>query len=417
MSLLKRALARPTGSIEHRGADPRAQWGDSTPPTNGMLGGSVAGVYVNEKSALQLASTFACVSIITDSVVTLPIRQYKRGDVRSEVDVSAVVADPYSELMPHDFYSQVMVSLLLRGNFYALVLGRDPRGFPTQLQPFHPDQVTVRRNSITGAIEYRFCGQVQDIDDVFHVRGMSVPGGLVGLSVIEYQRNLFGLGRAAELYAQAFFANSATPAGVIKVPGDLTPEDAKDLMGQWLMGHQGVGQAQLPGLLTGGAEFQSISLAPEDAQFIQSRSLTTTDVCMTFRVPPHMVGQTDKTTSWGTGIEQQEIGFTRNTLLSWTSRLEASLNRIIPPDQIIRFDYSHRLRGDTLQRFQAYTLARQGGWLNVDDIRTREDMEPLPDGLGTDYLQPLNFAPIGSPAAQGAVNPVAGPPPVDSEDS
>jgi hypothetical protein len=124
---------------------------------------------------------------------------------------------------------------------------------------------------------------------------------------------------------------------------------------------------------------------------------------MLFRIPPHMIGDVDRTTSWGTGIEQQELGFVTNTLRPWLSRIESAFSDLLPADVAVKFNLAGRLRGDTLQRYQAYTLARFGGWSNVDEIREKEDEPPLPDKLGQEFLQPLNYQAMGSapPAAPG----------------
>lgn len=389
MSLLRRA-ALPL--LERRGADPHAPWGDSTPPTNGMLGGAVAGTNINEKTALQIAAVYGSVSVIADSLASLPIDLMNSPHRRSGTTLkpSQLVIQPYEEISTTDWWVQFTISLALRGNFYGQIIERDPDFYPTQVKPIHPDHARVRRLT-DGTIEYRFNGQVVPVSNVVHVRLLSVAESLVGLNPIEYLRNILGLARAADLYGASFFGNSAFPAGVIEVPDPLDPEETKAMAKDWIAAHQGLGQANLPAVLTDGAKFNAIQITPEDSQFLQSRQYDASTISgQIFRVPPHMIGIVDRTTSWGTGIEQQELGFVRNTLIGYLTRGERALTALHPPGQFVKFDLSERLRGDKLQRYQAYSLGRLGGWLSADDIRASEDEPPLPDGQGQEYLVPAN---------------------------
>ena len=392
-------------ALEARGANPYSSWGDSTPPTNGMLGSPAAGVNVNEKGTLGLASVWACAAILSDAVGTLPILQFRgTGPNKRQVDPAPVLADPYCELTQLDWMEQAQLSLTLRGNQYGRIVARDRLGYPTQIAPVHPDKVAVRRNPTSGEIEYRFENQLIPIEDVYHVRGLMAPGAIVGLNPIEVLRNSFGVAKAADLYSGAFFANSAYPGGILTVPGELDDKQARELARRWLMAHQGIGQSSLPAVLSGGTGWQQISISPADAQFIESKQFSRTEIASIFRIPPHMMGDVDRTTSWGTGIEQQELGFMRNTLLGWLKRHELALTALLPPGQYARFDLSHRLRGDTLQRYQAYMIGRTGGWITSEEIRFLEDMAPLDPEyaeMAANPMAPLNSAQNGSMTMPG----------------
>lgn len=407
MSIVRRAA---TNVMERRGADPLLPWGDSTPPTNGSLAVPAAGVPINDKSVLGIAAFYACAGILADAIATLPLRQYRGSTIASktEVEPSPLVEQPCPDMTQQEWLTQGAVSLLLRGNFYNVVADRDSRGMPSALVPVNPAGVSVKFNQ-SGQLEYRASGKLVDRDDVSHIKGLQMPGAPVGVNPIELCRTTFGLARAAELYAAQFFANSAIPGGVITVEGDLSTEETVALGRQWQQLHQGPALAGLPAVLTGGATWQQVTVAPDDAQWIQTRGLSKADVGMICRIPPHMIGDVDRTTSWGTGIEQQELGFVRNTLLGYLMRFEHALSAYLPPGQYVKFDLRARLRGDTLQRFQAYTLARTGSWMNADEIRDLEEMPPIPDGLGQDYLAPMNMAPLGS-AAAAAVSSAGTPP-------
>lgn len=389
MSLIRRAVALG----ERRGADGRLPWGDSTPPTNGSLGGSAAGTQVSERSALQLAAVYGSVSVIADSLSSLPVDLMSTPHRRSGTMLppSPLITQPYAEISVTDWWVQYVISVALRGNFYGQIIERDRLGYAVQIKPIHPDQARPRRLP-NGRIEYRFHGEVVPIDDVFHVRNLSVAESLVGLNPIEYLRNVFGLGRATDLYGNAYFQNSARADVAIEVEEELDDEETLALAQSWNQAHQGIGVAHMPAVLTGGAKLsQPITVSPQDSQFLETRQYSASTISgQIFRVPPHMIGIVDRTTSWGTGIEQQEQGFVRNTLIGYLSRGERAMTALHPPGQFVKFDLSERVRGDRLQRAQARALEIASGTLLPDEGRAEEDRPPLPDGIGQTALAPIN---------------------------
>jgi HK97 family phage portal protein len=390
MTILRRALAQLS---EQRGAPGYLPWGDSTPPPPSAGAAATAGTTVNEQTALQVAAVYGSVNVIADAVSSLPIDLMSSPHRRSGsmLAPTPLITQPFEEISRQDWWTQFAVSLALRGNFFGHKLDRDPRTlFPRQIKPIHPDNARVRRNP-DGTIEYRFHGQVIPTDDVFHVRYMSVAESLVGLNPVEYLRNILGVARAGDLYAASFYQNSANPSGQILVPDDLDAEEAKALKNEWMQSHGGLGAAQLPAVLTGGMKFEAISITPEQAQFLQSRQYSASTISgQIFRVPPHMIGIVDRTTSWGTGIEQQEMGFVRNTLIGYLSRGEEAITAEHPAGQFMKFDLSERLRGDRLQRAQAASLEIASGYLLPDEARADEDRSPLPGGIGQTAMAPIN---------------------------
>lgn len=393
MSLIRRAL---NISMERRGAPGTLEWGNSTPPSNGQLGGSVAGTTVTEQTSLQIAAVYGSVSVLADAVASLPIHIVNdpESPSRKRLPPPQLIKEPYSEISLTDWWVQYTVSLALRGNFYGQIIDRDSELYPTQIKPIHPDQTNVRRLP-SGEIQYRFLGKIVPNRDVFHVKYISVPGALLGLNPVEYLRNSFGLARATDLYGNTWFANSAMPSGVIKVPEDLDIDEVVEMGRGWTAMHQGIGQSSLPAILTGGAEFQAISMNPEDSQFIATKGFSQGEISgMIFRVPPHMIGIVDRSTSWGRGIEQQETGFVRNTLASYLVRGERALTTLLRPKEFVEFDIDQRMRGDRLERYQAYSLGMLGGWEVADEIRAEEGKAPLPNGVGKVSLAPINTEPI-----------------------
>lgn len=414
MSLLRTVSSR---SVERRGANPLLPWGNSVPPTNGSLGMVAAGVSVNEDTVLSIDTVYTCVSILADQVASTPLNAYKATTDKSKVIVSPtppLIRQPWPEGTLMDFLTQVMVSLAVRGNFYGVISARDFQNVPTAITPVHPDRVTARYG-IDGTREYRIDGALVQTLNVVHIPALLVPGQFVGLNPIEYSRQLFAGSIAATAYGNAFFANSATPSGVVTMEGDLSPEEALELKRDWAQKFQGPSAAGSVAVLTGGARFQNISVNPSDSQYLQIRGFTRDSILSLFRIPAHMAGVQDRSPATTNGIEQLEMSFVRTTLGPWLTRIEQCFSNLLPRSMYVKFDLSSRLRGDTLQRYQAYQIARNGGWLNVDEIRDKEDLPPVVGGKGKDYLQPLNMGLLGAdPPAPAKAPPAPPAPPTDS---
>ncbi len=390
------------GGFETRSAGPYAYWGSSAPPTNGQsLGLAAAGVSISEQSALQLAACWGAVDLISTSIATLPIQQWRKTSTQPvQMEPAAVIRQPWPEITQRDFIVQGSMSQLLRGNLFGRVTARDAKTlYPSQVQLVHPDHARVVRNRDSGQLEVYYWNELVPPDDVTRAMALQVPGAFVGLNPIEYMRNVMGLARAQDLMGGAFFANNAKPSVAITVPGDLDPNDAEAVKNSYNEKFQGINRAYSAIVLTGGMTVEPISMNMADAQFIEQMQFSESVISgRIYRVPPHMLGMVDKDTSWGAGIEQQELGFVRNTLLIWLCRWEDLLSSWLPPNQFVTFDLSQRLRGDTLQRFSAWQIARVSGWMSNLDVLKAEGM-PIPtdpDVLAqlSDYAAPLNSAPV-----------------------
>lgn len=392
---------------ERRGANPYAPFGNTVPPTNGQLGNPASGGSMSEGAALGIGAVFTAVTILSDAIATLPLKQYRGlGTKKTEIALSPVIAQPYVEITQLDWISQMQMSLGLRGNAYALIIERDARGMASQIMPVHPDKVSIRRNS--GQLVYRIDNIDYPQDDVFHIRGYSVPGSPVGLSPIDICRSAFGIAKSADDYYRAFFYNSAQPGGILRVPGDLDSEEARDLANQWMQSHQGIGASHVPAVLSGGIEWQSITLSPRDIEFIESRQFSREEIASIYRIPLYMMG-IQGASKMGVGIEQDELSFTRNTLQGWLRRHELALSSLLPTGQYVRFDLSERLRGDVLTRYRVYQIARNNGIMPPSEIRTMEDLPPLSDEYSAwadNPMAPLNSAQNGTLTAPGVETPL-----------
>lgn len=409
-SLLDRAaLAVPAEGRGWQAFAPGNYWDLANPsaiPPPGWAGASYAGVAVNEYRVAQISAVYSCVGLIADSLSMLPESAFRQRDRFREpvVPTPQIVANPHPEFGRIDWDVQLMWSLLLRGNAFAPVVERDRLGYPTTLMPVHPDDVSVLRNRITRRIEYKLAsGEVLNAErygqpgGMLHIRGITPPGAIEGVSVVEYHRQAFGLALAAEEFGSRYFGDGANPSGVLETDQELTPDAALALQATWEASHGR--RHRKPAVASGGLKWRQISITPEESQFLETRKFSRAEIAGLFRVPPYMIGDVDASTSWGTGIEQQSIGFVTHTLGPWIARIEYWKTELLPRPWYVKKNVAGLLRGDLLSRYQAHMLGRSGGWLSVNDIRQIEDMPPV-DG-GDEYDQPLNWGPIGVGAMPG----------------
>jgi HK97 family phage portal protein len=218
--------------------------------------------------------------------------------------------------------------------------------------------------------------------------GMSYPGAATGISMIQYAREAIGLGLAAEQFGARFFGSGAHMTGLIEVPGDLDKERARSLKESMQASHGGLSNSHTVGVLSGGATWKAISVTPDDAQFLGTRAAQNLDIAMLFGVPPHMLGQVDKTTSWGTGIEQQGLGFLAYTLSTWLGRFEDAWSAMLARPTSAKFNVDALLRTDAAGRMAFYSAARAAGILTQNEIRALENFGPVEGG--DDIAAPLN---------------------------
>jgi HK97 family phage portal protein len=368
---------------------------------------AASGIRVTPESALKVSAVWACVGLIAETVASLPLILYRR---REDGGRDRATGHPLYTLLhdqpnrwqtAYEFKEMLTAHVLLRGNAYAEIRPGST-GPISELVPLHPDHVTPERLP-TGAVRYRVVrenGQTDILNDenVFHLRARS-PDGLRGLSVIEHAREAIGLALATESHGARVFSQRANPGGVLTHKGTLSTGAQKRLREQFLEQHAGLNNAHGVLVLEEGMAWQQIGMTNEDAQFLLTREFQVEDIARWFRVPLHMISSTTKTTSWGTGIEHQSLGFVIYTLMAHLRRWEQTIWKDLiaqPGTFFAEFLLDGLLRGDVESRYRAYATARQWGWLSVDDIRERENMNPLPDGRGQVYLEPLNMQEAGT---------------------
>ena len=381
-------------------------------PTNSLngntysffLGGSSSGKTVNERSAMQMTAVYSCVRILSEAVAGLPLHVYRydgKGgkDKALEHPLYRLLHDePNPEMTSFAFRETLMTHLLLWGNAYAQVI-RNGKGEVVALYPLMPSKMTVDRDQ-AGRIYYAYSrtqadgntlGRDQQVllspHDVLHIPGLGFDG-LVGYSPIAMAKNAIGMAIACEEYGASFFANGAAPGGVLEHPGVV--KDPKRVRESWNAIYQGSRNAHRIAVLEEGMAYKSIGISPEQAQFLETRKFQINEIARIFRIPPHMVGDLEKSSF--SNIEQQSLEFVKYTLDPWVVRWEQSLHRALfsPEDKkrfFVRFNLDGLLRGDYQSRMAGYAVGRQNGWMSTNDIRELENLDRIPPELGGDlYL-------------------------------
>ena len=358
-----------------------------------LFGGTTSGKAVNERTAMQTSAVYACVRILAESVAGLPLHVYERTANGSKSTKPShplyrlLHDEPNREMTSFVFRETLMSHLLLWGNAYSQII-RDGRGFPIALYPLLPGRMAVDRNE-SGELVYTYQsdkGQVKlRRENILHIPGLGFDG-LIGYSPIAMAKNAVGLALATEDYGATFFANGANPGGVLEHPGVIKPEQADRLRESW-QSQFGGANAHKVAVLEEGLKFHQMSIPPEQAQFLETRKFQINEIARIFRVPPHMVGDLEKSSF--SNIEQQSLEFVKYTLDPWVVRWEQSLQQalILPSEKatiFIKFNLDGLLRGDYQSRMQGYSTGIQNGFMSVNDVRGLEDMNLLTAEEGGD---------------------------------
>lgn len=368
--------------------------------------GSATGRSVTPIDALTQVTVFACIRLIAESVAMLPLILYRRvPDGKQRADdhpLSGILRQlPNPEMTAIELFENLVGHLCLWGNAYCEI-EYDAAGRRRALWPLRPDRVHVlpdenyRRNYLVSLRDGR---QIKlEPWRIWHVRGWGATDSWTGASPIALMREVIGLGLAAEEYGARFFANDSRPGGILRHPGRLSPESSLRMKRSWESAMAGLSNAHRVAVLEEGVEWQSVGIAPVDAQFLESRKFQKSEICSIYRVPPHMISDVERSTSWGTGIEQQSIAFVTYTLMPYLIRFTQSIARDLlstseRTNYYAEFLTSALVRGDLSARYQAYSTGRTGGWLSVNDIRALENLDPVVGG--DEYLRPLNMTPVG----------------------
>jgi HK97 family phage portal protein len=340
----------------------------------------MSGASVSQDQALKLTAVYACVRIYVDTISSLPADTFQRIDgQRVPFRPKPIWVDtPDAGTSRQDHVVQVLVSLLLDGNAFILVL-RNGAGDVVALSVLDPKKVEIRRNP-SRQIEYLFDNRTTfTSDEIVHITEMRKPGEIRGISRIDSLKESLGLAKALEEFSALFFGNGSITDIVIESPSNLSQEQAKSLVDGWEEHHRGLRKSHRPGVLGGGAKINKIGVDPEQSQLLASRAFAVEDICRAFRVPPHMVGVTTPGAMSYASVEQNAIQWVRFSVTPIVSRLEAAYSSLLPSTAFMKFNLDSLLRGDTTTRFSAYSQALTAGFFSVNDVRKLEDL-PQVDG-------------------------------------
>lgn len=395
------------GFFEQRAVSPLTQWamGDDSFAT------TQSGTIVTQDNVFKVNAIFSAVSLISDTVATLPVDCFIRRDgarfafrpkptwvTKPDVDTTTIA-----------FWSANIVSLLLDGNIFTRVF-RDESGNIVNLVVLNPLKVEIKRNGL-GRVMYQYDGssKLLSSDEIIHIPDVVKPGELRGVSRVEALKDNFGLAIALESYAARFFGQGATSNGVIEFPGNLTPDQAKNLVDGFDARHKGFRKAHKTGVLFGGAKYVKTTVDNDAAQFIDSRRLAVEDVARAFNIPTHLLGLPGTNTY--SSVEQNNIAFVVHTLRPIVQKLESGysvlLNTVPGGEQaFLKFNMDGLLRADVQSRMAAYSVGLQSGFLTINDVRRLEDLTPQNDVSAEQVRVPLanvNISAAGLTEQEGKV--------------
>ena len=376
-----------------------------------QIGTTAAGQTINDTTILKLSTVWACSRLVAETIATLPLGLFEKTSKGRQTASSLTLYNiihnkPNADSVASVFWESMVAAMLLRGNAFAekLMIGNRLVG----LVFLNPCYLTLNAD-INGNVRYLYTekGKQREIPEskIFHIPGFSTNGKW-GLSVIQYGAGVFGSALAADTAANSTFEKGLAPTVAFTLDRVIKPEQREDFR-TTIAAISGAINAGKSPVLEAGMDAKTIGINPKDAQLLESRSFSVEEICRWFRVPPHMVGHTENSTSWGTGIEQQMIGFLQFTLRPWLTRIEQHINSdlLTPVEQMryyAEFNIEGLLRGDSTARKEFYSSALQNGWMNRNQVAAMENQPALPGG--DIYTVQSNLIPLDQLGKQGVTN-------------
>jgi len=346
---------------------------------------SLSATKVDSATAFQVNAIYSAVSLISDTISSLPVDSYIRRDGNRFAFRPRPVwlSRPDIDTTKEAFWGSIIVSLLLDGNAFIRVYSGD-RGQVVNLVVLDPKTVTIRRNGV-GRVMFQVEGESELLgsDQIVFIPNIVRPGHIRGVAPVEALKTNWGLAIALENYAATFFGSGTQTSGVIEYPGNLTADQAKMLQEGFDARHRGWGRAHRTAIISGGAKFVATNIENDKAQFLDSRRLAVEDVARAFNIPPHLLGLPGTNTY--SSVEQNNIAFVTHTLRPIIQKIEEAFSTLLTTEPggefaFIRFTIDGLLRGDANSRFTAYSNGLQSGWLKVNDVRRYEDLPPIEGG-------------------------------------
>lgn len=353
-----------------------------------------SGTVVDSDTALRVNAIFAAVSLISDTIATLPVDAYIRRDGARYAyrPRPSWVTKPDVDTTKEAFYGSILVSMLLDGNAFVRVYS-NAAGEVVNLVVLNPHDVEIKRNGL-GRVQFVVKNEkkVLTSDEVLFIPDMVRPGHIRGVSRVEALKENWGLALAVESFAAKFFGQGATAQGIIEVDAKLTADQAKELSRSFDYRHGGWKKAHKTGVLTHGGKFKDISVDPQRSQAIEARRMAVEDVARAFNVPPHLLGLPG-TTSFAS-VEQNNLAWVTHSLRPLVTKLETAFSPLLSrysggENAFIRFSLDGLLRADINSRMTAFSVGLQSGFLTINDVRRLEDLTPINDPSADTVRVPL----------------------------
>lgn len=390
MSLLRRATeSRSIGQFNNYVTPFTSMYGQTSVSTS-------AGERVDEVTALGLSAVMRCVTLLADTVASMPLRAYRaRAGVRESIPLPSVLASPDIESNQFELVHSTMVSLGLHGNAY-LYLDRDSRANVIGIVPLHPYQMQVLSAKDASRRRYLHLGTEIPNENLVHIRWFTPPQSLVGVSPLIQSRQIVGLGLAMDRFLAQFYGDGATPSSVLESDRDLTTDQARVLQATWEAQHR---KHRRPAVLSGGLRFKQVTMSASDAQMAEMREQVVRDVARVYGVPSHLVGAMGDNQTYQ-NVEQASLNFLTHTITPWMRRLEIAFSRVLPNGTDVAFDTSGLLRTDALTRARVGTMQIAAGTRSPNELRQLDGLEPYEGG------DEFNQALAGTVTAGGALDPL-----------
>lgn len=362
--------------------------------------GTLSGTNINQETVFQVNAVFSAISLIADTISTLPLDAYVR-DGESRIPFRprpAWVSQPDVDMTKEAFYGSLITSLLLDGNAFVRVFS-NRQGEVVNLVVLNPMTVTINRNGL-GRVQYSVEGENKALtrDEIIHIADIIRPGDIRGISRLEALKENFGLALGLQSFAATFFGQGTNLNGIIEFPGNLTAEQAKELASSFDSRHRGWRKGHRTGVLSGGASFKSTQIDPAQSQAIEARRLAVEDIARAFNVPPHLLGLPG-TNSYAS-VEQTNLAWVTHGLRPIIQKIEGAMSSLLSrspngADAFLKMNLDGLLRADIQARMSAYSTGLQSGFLTINDVRRLEDLTPMADSSADVVRVPLANVNLG----------------------
>ena len=355
--------------------------------------GSNSGTIVNNDTAFQVNAIYSAISLISQTISSLPVDSYVRrdGSRRPFRPAPEWIQSPDVDTTKEAFYGSVIVSLLLDGNAFVRVFSNE-NGI-VNLNVLNPSQVKIKRNGI-GRVMFEVQGEDRPLssEEILHIPDIVKPGSIRGVSRTEALKENFGLAIALQNYSAKFFGQGTNTSGVLEFPGNLSAEQAAQLQEAFDARHRGWKHSHKTAVLSGGATYKPTSVNPQDSQLLEARNHAVADVARAFSIPPHLLGL-DQGMSYAS-VEQNNLAWVTHGLRPIVSKLESGFSRLLSrtrggENAFVKWNLDGLLRADYNSRISGYSTGLQSGFFTINDIRRLEDLRPIEDPSADTVRVPL----------------------------